>query len=236
MSGETLTFDALVALVRQIFIRHGMSEANGAVLAANCVAAERDGAGSHGLFRVGDYLSTIKSGWADGRAEPRLDGSAAASVVAVDARNGFAQPALALARPSAVAKARATGACVIAVRNSHHLGALWLDVEPFVQEGLIALVCVNSVKRLVPWGGREPVFGTNPLAFGVSRQGEEPLIFDQASSAMAFGEIALAANRGTRCRRGSVSTATAIPPPIRRRSSTAGRSCPSAATRARPSP
>ena len=196
MSGETLTFDALVALVRRIFIRHGMSEANGAVLAANCVAAERDGAGSHGLFRVGDYLSTIKSGWADGRAEPRLDGSAAASVVAVDARNGFAQPALALARPSAVAKARATGACVIAVRNSHHLGALWLDVEPFVQEGLIALVCVNSVKRLVPWGGREPVFGTNPLAFGVSRQGEEPLIFDQASSAMAFGEIALAAESG----------------------------------------
>lgn len=196
MSAEIYRFDALVELVRGIFVRHGMSESNAAVLARNCVAAERDGAGSHGLFRIGDYLSTLKSGWVDGRAEPSLDSDTAASIVTVDARNGFAQPALALAHPVAVAKARASGVCIIAVRASHHLGALWLDVEPFAHEGLVAFACVNSVKRLVPWGGREPVFGTNPMALAVPRESDEPLVFDQASSAMSFGEIALAAKAG----------------------------------------
>jgi len=190
------TFDELVDLVRRIFVRHGMSDSNANILAHNCVAAERDGAKSHGLFRVGDYVSTLKSGWVDGQAEPRLDADRAASVVSVDARNGFAQPALALGRSPAISKARSSGVCIITIRDSHHLGALWLDAEPFAHAGLLALACVNSVKRLVPWGGREPVFGTNPMALAVPRQGNEPLVFDQASSAMAFGEIALAAKGG----------------------------------------
>ena len=190
------TFDELVDLVQRIFVRHGMSDSNANILAHNCVAAERDGAKSHGLFRVGDYVSTLKSGWVDGQAEPRLDAAKAASVVSVDARNGFAQPALALGRSPGISKAKSSGVCIITIRNSHHLGALWLDAEPFAHAGLFALACVNSVKRLVPWGGREPVFGTNPMALAVPRQGNEPLVFDQASSAMAFGEIALAAKVG----------------------------------------
>lgn len=195
---KVLTFNELSDLVRRIFIRHGMAKTNAAILAANCAAAERDGATGHGLFRVAQYLSTLESGWVDGRAEPSLDDNPAASVVAVDAHNGFAQPALDLARRPAIDKARTTGACIVAIRASHHLSALWLDVEPFAEEGLIALAVVNSIMRVVPWGGREPALGTNPMAFAVPREGGAPLVFDQASSAMAFGEIAIAARTGHR--------------------------------------
>ena len=113
----------------------------------------------------------------------------------VDARNGFAQPALALVRPHLVKQAKACGIAMAAIRDSHHFGALGLDVEPFATEGLIAMSFVNGVARMVPDGGRKPVYGTNPMAFAAPREGQ-PVVFDQASSAMANGDIRLAAREG----------------------------------------
>jgi delta1-piperideine-2-carboxylate reductase len=63
----------------------------------------------------------------------------------------------------------------------------------FARESLVAFAAVNSISRVVPWGGHSPVYGTNPIAFAAPRQHGDPLVFDQASSAMAFGEIKVAA-------------------------------------------
>lgn len=186
--------DALIDLVKRILVRHGASEANAAIIAANCVGAEADGAASHGLFRVPGYVATLKSGWLDARATPVFE-DAAPGIVRVDARNGFAQVALALARPRAIERAREAGLCLIAIRNSHHFGALWPDIEPFAQDGFIALTMVNSRRRVVPHGGRKPVYGTNPMGFACPRE-NGVLVFDQATSAMAHGDVMIAAEEG----------------------------------------
>src|SRR5438034_10411116 len=100
-----------------------MSEGNASIVARTCVAAERDGAAGHGLFRVPGYVSTLKSGWVDGKAVPVMAANDAVGIVRVDACNGFAQPALELAKQTAIEKARKGGVCVIASKNSHHLAA-----------------------------------------------------------------------------------------------------------------
>lgn len=187
----------LVDLVSHIFRVNGMSAENATVIARICAAAERDGAKSHGLFRVPGYVADLRSGWVDGRSVPVVDADRNAAVVRVDARNGYAQVALGAAREQTIDKARKTGACVIAIRDSHHFGALWADVEPFAQAGLVALAFVNSVARVVPFGGRVPVYGTNPIALAVPRKAAEPLVFDQASSVVAFGDVLLAAQSGS---------------------------------------
>jgi delta1-piperideine-2-carboxylate reductase len=185
----------LTGLVERALVRHGMSDKNALAVARVCVGAERDGSSGHGLFRLAGYISTLKSGWVDGKAVPIVDNTTP-SVVRVDARNGFAQPALEAAKEPAIAKTRTNGSCVIAIRDSHHLAALWPDVEMFAREGLVAFAAVSSIKRVVPWGGRAPVYGTNPMAFAVPRANGDPLVFDQASSAMAFGEVRVAAQSG----------------------------------------
>ena len=58
--------DGLTSLVQQVFLRHGASVRNAAVLAQTVVLAERDGAKSHGLFRLPGYISTLESGWVNG--------------------------------------------------------------------------------------------------------------------------------------------------------------------------
>jgi len=185
----------LVGLLERILVRYGASPAVAARIARNCAAAEADGTRSHGVFRIPGYVSSLKCGWVDGCAEPVMDDSAA-GVIVVDARNGFAQPALALAASHLAERARTNGIAMACIRDSHHFGALWVDVEPFASQGFIALSCVNSIARMVPHGGQQPVFGTNPMAFAVPRTDQLPLVFDQSSSAIANGDLKLAGREG----------------------------------------
>ena len=192
---QRIPFTQLRETLARIFERHGTSPQVAALLADNCASAERDGAHSHGVFRMPGYLSTLASGWVDGRAVPEVQ-DAAPGFIAVDARNGFAQPAYAAARELLVAKARANGIALLAIRNSHHFAALWPDVEPLAEQGLVGLALVNSMACVVPHGGTRPLFGTNPIAFAAPREGHPPLVFDLATSAMAHGDVQIAAREG----------------------------------------
>ena len=90
-------FTELQNLLQAIFQRHGCSATVAQVLAHNCASAQRDGAHSHGVFRMPGYVSTLASGWVDGKAQPDVE-DVASGYVRVDARGGFAQPALAAAK------------------------------------------------------------------------------------------------------------------------------------------
>ncbi|SDQ66799.1 delta1-piperideine 2-carboxylate reductase [Pseudomonas sp. UC 17F4] len=192
-----IAFADLQALLQRIFVRHGCSAAVAQALAFNCASAQRDGAHSHGVFRIPGYVSTLESGWVDGQAVPAVE-DLASGYVRVDAKGGFAQPALAAARELLVAKARSAGIAVLAIHNSHHFAALWPDVEPFADEGLVALSVVNSMTCVVPHGARQPLFGTNPIAFAAPCAGSDPIVFDMATSAMAHGDVQIAARKGER--------------------------------------
>ena len=190
-----IPYDELVALLAAIFLRHGCSDHVAQILAENMAEAECDGAHSHGIFRVAGNLGSLDSGWVDGKALPVVE-DAAPSFIRVDGRNGFAQPALRAARDLFVARARANGIALLSIRNSHHFGALWPDIEPFAREGLIALMMVNSMASVVPHGGSRKLYGTNPLGFAVPRASGDPLVFDQASSAWSNGDVQIAQREG----------------------------------------
>ena len=192
---ESLSLDQLTTLLQQIFERHGTSTAVARVLADNCARAQRDGSYSHGVFRIPGYLSSLASNWVDGQATPKVE-DVASGFIRVDAANGFAQPALAAARALLVEKACSAGIAVLAIRNSHHFAALWPDVEPFAEEGLVALSVVNSMTCVVPHGAQKPLFGTNPIAFAAPRADADPIVFDLATSAIAHGDVQIAARKG----------------------------------------
>ncbi|WNJ82436.1 Ldh family oxidoreductase [Pseudomonas canadensis] len=197
VSTTHLSYETLTLLLQRILLRHGASESVAQVLAENCASAERDGAHSHGVFRVPGYVSTLNSGWVNGKAVPIVE-DVASGFVRVDAANGFAQPALAAARSLLVDKARSAGIALLAIHNSHHFAALWPDVEPFAEEGLVALSVVNSMTCVVPHGADRPLFGTNPIAFAAPRADGPPIVFDLATSAIAHGDVQIAARKGER--------------------------------------
>lgn len=196
MSNETHAPDALGDLVTGILVRHNTSDANARSVADALIAAQIDGHAGHGLSRVASYAAQAKSGKVDGHARPAaLDAGRAA--IRIDAANGFAFPALDLARQTILQRIADTGIVAAGITRSHHFGAAGRHVELLAQNGLIGLIMGNSPKAIAPWGGKEGVFGTNPIAFAAPRRGDEaPLLIDLSLSKVARGKIMVASKSG----------------------------------------
>jgi LDH2 family malate/lactate/ureidoglycolate dehydrogenase len=168
----------------------GVSAEHARAIADTVTAAERDDCKSHGLFRVPGYAASVLSGKVDPRAEPVVQ-DRAPGVVHVDARGGFAPLALEQGSEPLAARARSQGVAALVVTDCYHFAALWPEVERLGEAGLAALAFVNAMSYVAPAGGTRPLYGTNPMAFAWPRAGHPPLVFDQASSASARGEIML---------------------------------------------
>lgn len=195
MTQVRISCDDLAVLLAAIFRKHGCNDEVATILAANMAGAERDGAHSHGIFRVNGNLGSLDSGWVDGKAVPVLD-DVAPGMLRGDGRNGFSLPLLEAARAPLMAKAKTNGIAVLTVRNAHHFSAVWPDIEPFAREGFVALAMVNSMASVVPHGGHRKLYGTNPMGFAAPRARGEPLVFDQASSGWSNGDVQIARREG----------------------------------------
>ncbi len=168
---------------------------NAAAVARALIKADADGIPSHGVFRLPSYADQAKSGKVDGFAVPEVTFPRAASV-RIDARSGFAYPAIEAAHEAACDKVKEMGIVGVAIGNSHHSGVAGHHVEAFAREGLVALGFSNSPAGIAPWGGNRPIFGTNPVAFACPRIDAEPIVADFSTAKVARGKIKLAADRG----------------------------------------
>ena len=195
MSGTTLSIEQAESLARNVLMRNATGEANAACVARALVAAEIDGQKGHGLSRLPSYAAQAVSGKVDGHALPTLE-TVATAALRIDARNGFAYPALALAVETLVDRVAETGIAAAGVYRSHHFGQAGYHVEQLAAARLIGLVFGNSPKAIAPWGGTAGVFGTNPIAFAAPRQSDPPLIIDLSLSKVARGKVMVAAKQG----------------------------------------
>ena len=193
--GVPLSLAQVEALTRRALIACGVDPRNEASITASVVAAEAEGIHSHGLARLPTYCEHAKVGKIDGKARPVLD-SPKPGLVRVDAKGGFAHPAIEFGLPALCEAARAQGIAALAVSNSYNCGVVGYHVERIAQEGLLALGFVNAPASIAPMGGTKPVFGTNPIAIAVPRAGREPLVLDQSSSVVAKSEIVVHQQRG----------------------------------------
>lgn len=183
-----LTLDEVRDLTSRTLRHLGASAENADAVADVITTAERDDCKAHGLFRLPGYCVALASGRVDGKAVPEIS-ELAPAVLRVDARNGFSPLALRRGRAPLAAKARSQGIAAMPIVNSYHFAALWYEVEALAEDGLVAFAFVNSRAYVAPAGGTERLFGTNPMAFGWPRRGRPPMVFDQASSAAARGEM-----------------------------------------------
>jgi (2R)-3-sulfolactate dehydrogenase (NADP+) len=186
---------AVEDLVTRALVNSGASQPNAASTAAALVAAQADGQAGHGLSRVASYAAQVKSGKINGRARPGLSHSRAASV-RIDARGGFAYPALDLAIEKLATLTRDTGIAAAGIFNSHHIGQAGRTVERLADEGLVAIVVSNTPRAMAIHGGVQPKLGTNPLAFAAPIPGRAPLLIDLALSFVARAKIVAAQKAG----------------------------------------
>ncbi|RCK47810.1 Ldh family oxidoreductase [Thalassospira profundimaris] len=183
-------------LVRTTLMRCNVAEKNAASVATALVNAEASGQGGHGFRRVPAYSAQARAGKVDGQATPVME-KTAPGVLRIDAQYGFAYPALDLMMDHLPDMARSQGIAIASIHKSHHAGVMGLTVERLAEQGLAAMMFANAPAAMAAWGGRRPMFGTNPIAFGIPvGDAGDPIIIDLALSKVARGKIMAAKQKG----------------------------------------
>lgn len=190
-----ISLTAARALIVAALRRSGADALNAGLIADVMIAAERDRAPSHGLFRAAGYCDGLVCGRVNGTARATL-AQIAPAALRVDGDGGYAPAAQAVGVPALIDLARQTGVAALALRNTHHFAALWPEIEQLCAADLVGLAFTAALPMVAPAGATRPFFGTNPIAFGFPRAEAPPIVVDMATAFMARGDIALLARDG----------------------------------------
>jgi delta1-piperideine-2-carboxylate reductase len=195
MNTISISLEEIYDLAKKTLLFNGCDEENANILSDTIMRAERDGSHSHGLFRLPAYVSALKSKKVNGKARPEIK-KISPSILKVLGNSAFAPMVLKIGLPELIKLAKETGVAVLAITNSHHMAALWPETEAIAEKGLIGFACTSYMPLVAPAGAKKALFGTNPISFAWPRPGKTPIVYDMATSAMAMGDVMVAARDG----------------------------------------
>ena len=195
MNTVSLPLNEILELAKKTLLANGCDEENASILADTIMRAERDGSVSHGLFRLPAYVAGLKSKKINGKARPELE-NVAPSIIKVLGNNAVAPMVLSIGLPAVIDLAKKNGVAVLAIKNSHHMAALWPETEAIAEAGLVGIACTSYKPAVAPAGATKPLYGTNPISFAWPRPGKTPVVYDMATASMAMGEVQVAKREG----------------------------------------
>jgi LDH2 family malate/lactate/ureidoglycolate dehydrogenase len=115
----------------------------------------------------------------------------------IDGDNGMGHLVVSRAVDLAIEKARTAGVAWVGTRYSNHAGPASLYARMPLQSNMLGLYfAVGNANHLPPWGGREMLLSTNPIAAGVPACEEPPVVLDMATTVAAYGKVKAKAKRG----------------------------------------
>lgn len=180
--------DELRQLIKKKLESAGLLSEQAAEVAKHLVYADCHAIHSHGAVRVDYYAERIVNGGVTKEPNVHFEKTGESTGI-FHADNGVGQYVANLALEPAIKMAKESGVAVVGISKMSHSGMLSYYVEKAAKEDLIAISMCQSDPMVVPFGGVEPFYGTNPIAFAAPCQTGIPLVFDMATSVQAWGKI-----------------------------------------------
>ena len=149
----------------------GIPEGDAKITAHILAQADLRGIDSHGVARLPIYVKRIRLGLINKEPEIKIVGENAGLAV-VDGDNGLGQVVANHAMKLCLRKARENGVSFVAVKNSNHFGIGAYYAMMALEEDMIGIVGTNTSPLMAPFGGKEPLLGTNPIAVAVPTKEE----------------------------------------------------------------
>jgi L-2-hydroxycarboxylate dehydrogenase (NAD+) len=182
----------LRALVANALKTMGVGTADAAIIADDLIEAEEEGKSTHGLGK----LFVIDEALAKRTGNPEIVKLTSVAAV-IDGKGELGQVAATFAVKRLIALARGSGIGIVALRNISRYGRLSPYGRQIAAEGFVGIVMNGGGPPAVaPYGGIDPVLGTNPICFAFPQEGE-PLIADFSTAERVWGEIRQAMLAGT---------------------------------------
>lgn len=182
-------------LIKNKLILAGLPEDHAQETTNHLVYADMIGVHSHGSVRVEYYAERAHKGGVNTNPDLKFEKTGPATGV-FHGDNAQGHFVANKAIEPAVELAKENGVAVVGVSKVSHTGTLSYYLRKIAQEGLIGFAVTVSDPMAVPFGGSEPYYGTNPIAFSAPRTDGEPIVFDMATTVQAWGKILDARSKG----------------------------------------
>lgn len=187
--------ETLHNLIAKKMHRAGLNKEHADIAADVLTFADLRGIHSHGAVRVEYYSERIAKGGITCQPNFVFKQTGPASAI-LDADNGSGLVAAKVAMDKAIAMAKESGVAVVGVSHMSHSGSLCYFTEMAAAQDLVAISICQSDPMVVPYGGAEEFFGTNPIAFAAPTADERVVSFDMATTVQAWGKVLYARSKG----------------------------------------
>ena len=186
--------EALRSFLTRCFVKAGLKKPHADAVVDQLIAASLRGVDTHGVVLTERYIDAIGSG--EIKTNPKIRRLKANNATEIlDGDFGAGQYVAARATKDAIALASKNGIGSVWVVNMSHCAMLAQYGMMITEKKMAALLFTNSNAGVAPLGGRDKVFGTNPICFAFPHP-LFPIAFDGATSAAAGMKIQLARMEG----------------------------------------
>jgi len=198
-------------IMRDLLLSVGSRPEDAELIGNSLVDSNLAGHDSHGVLRILHYLEMAARGDVipTARAEVIREHGA---TVAIDGHWGWGQPSMWMATNAAAAKAKQFGLGAAVVTNSYHIGRVAPYVEHLGRQGMVGLAMANCGRAVAPFGSKQRVMGTNPIAWAVPAPDDhEPYSLDIATAFIAEGKVRVARAREVEVPEGAILDSSGYP-------------------------
>ncbi len=180
----------LVEFAKGLLLRAGLGEDKARTVAEVLVEGDLFGHTTHGLALAAPYLKALDAGSMRAEGEPEVI-SDRGGALCWDGRRLPGPWVVVRAIEEALARADTHGIAAVAIRESHHIGALAAYLERATRHGcMIVLTCSDpSEASVAPFGGLAALFTPDPIAVGIPTDGD-PILVDISASITTNGMTA----------------------------------------------
>lgn len=184
--------EELHKLIKLVLLKK-YSERQAELIADVMMFGEMSGKSSHGIVRllIGKFSVMAQE---PKRVPELIKKTGVSTIIEGNGNPGMLVGSLAMTEVIRLGKENGIG-IVGTWGNFGSSGCLSYYLEKIAIENLIGIVMAQSPVSTAPYGGLKPIFGTNPISFGIPAL-PKPFIFDMATSAISFGAMVRARELG----------------------------------------
>lgn len=183
-----VTKDQLRSLISSKLQFAGLPKDHAETVAEVLAYADSRGQHSHGAIRVEYYAERISKGGTNKNPLFSFEKTGPCTGI-YDGDNAAGHVVASNAMKEAISMAKENGVALVGIKRLGHAGSLSYYVRMAADAGLIGISLCQSDPMVMPYGGSEKFYGTNPIAFGFPGKGDDRIVFDMGTSVGVWGKV-----------------------------------------------
>ena len=176
-------------VMEQVLLKLGAPKKDAKIVSDALLRAEMRGFGSHGILRFQKLISSIEHGFQKTNTAVTIERETNNSA-RINGNSGLGIIVAKRAMDLAIEKAKSNGIAAVGVHNANHFGMAGYYTETAAKEDMIGIAMCNTNPAVIPFGGKIPTLGTNPISVAIPTHNKKhPVVLDMATTNVAKGKV-----------------------------------------------